>query len=70
MDTRVLKYLLAVAKDQSSSVAAERLFLSQPTLSRQIKQLKDELGTQLRIRSCSSFVWKRIAAVLSKVTEK
>ena len=51
MDIRVLKYFLAVAREQSFSVAAERLFLSQPTLSRQIKELEDELGTQLFIRS-------------------
>ena len=51
MDIRVLKYFLAVAREQSFSVAAERLFLSQPTLSRQIKELEDELGTQLLIRS-------------------
>jgi DNA-binding transcriptional LysR family regulator len=37
MDIRVLKYFLAVAREQSYSVAAERLYLSQPTLSRQIK---------------------------------
>ena len=51
MDIRVLKYFLAVAREQSFSVAAERLYLSQPTLSRQIKELEDELGTQLLIRS-------------------
>ena len=51
MDIRVLKYFLAVAREQSFSVAAERLFLSQPTLSRQIKELEDKLGTQLLIRS-------------------
>jgi DNA-binding transcriptional LysR family regulator len=36
MDIRVLKYFLAVAREQSFSVAAQRLFLSQPTLSRQL----------------------------------
>ena len=51
MDIRVLKYFLAVAREQSFSVAAERLYLSQPTLSRQIEELEDELGTQLLIRS-------------------
>ncbi|MBR1663113.1 MAG: LysR family transcriptional regulator [Ruminococcus sp.] len=51
MDIRVLKYFLAVAREQSFSVAAERLYLSQPTLSRQLKELEDELGKELLIRS-------------------
>lgn len=51
MDIRVLKYFLAVAREQSFSVAAERLYLSQPTLSRQLKELEDELGKPLLIRS-------------------
>ncbi|MBO6141177.1 MAG: LysR family transcriptional regulator [Ruminococcus sp.] len=51
MDIRVLKYFLAVAREQSFSVAAERLYLSQPTLSRQLKELEDELGKPLLNRS-------------------
>ena len=51
MDIRVLRYFLAVAREQSFSVAAERLYLSQPTLSRQLKELEDELGKPLLIRS-------------------
>lgn len=51
MDIRVLKYFLAVAREQSFSIAAERLYLSQPTLSRQLGDLEKELGKQLLIRS-------------------
>ena len=51
MDIRVLRYFLAVAREQSFSVAAERLYLSQPTLSRQLKELEDELGKPLLVRS-------------------
>ena len=51
MDIRVLRYFLAVAREQSFSTAAERLYLSQPTLSRQLKELEDELGKTLLIRS-------------------
>ena len=51
MDVRVLKYFLAVAREQSFSVAAERLYLSQPTLSRQLRELEEELGKPLLIRS-------------------
>lgn len=39
MELRVLQYFLAVAREQSISGAAESLFLSQPTLSRQLKEL-------------------------------
>ena len=50
MEFRVLQYFLAVAREESISGAAEFLHLSQPTLSRQLKDLEDELGKQLFIR--------------------
>lgn len=50
MELRVLQYFLAVAREQSISAAAERLHLSQPTLSTQLKAMEDELGKQLLIR--------------------
>ena len=50
MELRVLQYFLAVTREQSISGAAESLHLSQPTLSRQLKDLEDELGKQLLIR--------------------
>ena len=50
MEIRVLKYFLAVAREQSISAAADSLFLSQPTLSRQLRELEEELGKQLFIR--------------------
>jgi len=50
MEIRVLEYFLAVAREQSISGAAEFLHLSQPTLSRQLKDMEDELGKQLFIR--------------------
>lgn len=40
MEIRVLKYFLSVAREQSISAAADSLFLSQPTLSRQLRDLK------------------------------
>ncbi len=51
MELRVLQYFLAVAREESLSGAAEFLHLSQPTLSRQLKDLEDELGKQLFVRS-------------------
>lgn len=50
MDIRVLRYFLAVAREENISRAAEYLHITQPTLSRQLKELEDELGTRLLIR--------------------
>ena len=50
MELRVLQYFLAVAREQSISGAAESLHLSQPTLSRQLRDMEEELGKQLMIR--------------------
>ncbi len=47
MELRVLRYFLAVAQEQSISGAAQFLHVSQPTLSRQIMELEEELGTTL-----------------------
>lgn len=51
MDVRVLRYFLAVAREESISGAAGFLHLTQPTLSRQLMDLEDELGKKLFIRS-------------------
>ena len=50
MELRVLQYFLAVAREQNISAAAQSLHLTQPTLSRQLKELEVELGKQLMIR--------------------
>ncbi|MCD8238258.1 MAG: LysR family transcriptional regulator [Clostridiales bacterium] len=50
MDIRVLKYFLTVAREESITRAAEVLHMTQPPLSRQLKDLKDEVGKQLLIR--------------------
>jgi DNA-binding transcriptional LysR family regulator len=50
MEVRVLEYFLAVAREESISGAAKTLHLTQPTLSRQLKDLEEELGKQLFIR--------------------
>ena len=50
MELRVLQYFLAITREQSITGAAEALHLSQPTLSRQLRDLEEELGKQLFIR--------------------
>lgn len=47
MDLRVLRYFLTVAREQSFTKAADQLHITQPTLSRQIAALEEELGTVL-----------------------
>ncbi|MGL6184460.1 MAG: LysR family transcriptional regulator [Clostridium chrysemydis] len=47
MEIRLLKYFLTVIKEGSISKAADALHITQPTLSRQLKQLEDELNTTL-----------------------
>ena len=50
MEFRVLQYFLAVVREENISRAAESLHVTQPTLSRQMAQLEEELRTPLFIR--------------------
>lgn len=50
MELRILRYFLAVVREENISRAAETLHVTQPTLSRQISQLEEEVGAPLFVR--------------------
>ena len=56
IELRHLRYLVALADAGSFTLAAERIFIAQPTLSQQIRRLEEIVGTQLlqrRPRACA-----------------
>ncbi|BEV73685.1 MULTISPECIES: LysR family transcriptional regulator [unclassified Paludibacterium] len=55
MDIRALRYFTEVVRQQSFTRAAEKLFVTQPTISKMMKHLEDELGMPLFIREGRSF---------------
>lgn len=54
MELRILRYFLTVAKEQSFTKAAEQLYITQPTLSRQLAAFEKELGITLFVRKGKS----------------
>lgn len=50
MELRVLRYFVEAAKEESMTNAAQKLHVTQPTLSKQIKELEEELGQKLFVR--------------------
>lgn len=51
MEIRVLNYFLMVAREENITKAANLLHITQPTLSRQLMQLEEELGVKLFVRN-------------------
>lgn len=70
MEIRVLKYFLAVAREKSITNAAITLHITQPTLSRQLKELEEELGKQLFIRGSKNITLTEDGLLLRKRAEE
>ncbi|MGN0165533.1 MAG: LysR family transcriptional regulator [Lachnospiraceae bacterium] len=66
MDIRILRYFLTVAKEQNFTRAAEQLNITQPTLSRQLAALEEELGTALFIRGSRNITLTEAGILLKR----
>jgi DNA-binding transcriptional LysR family regulator len=70
MELRVLRYFLTVAREGSITGAADFLHVTQPTLSRQLKDLEQQLGKKLFIRSSHSIILTDEGILLRKRAEE
>jgi len=70
VDIRVLNYFLMVAREGSITKAAEILHMTQPPLSRQLKDLEEELGKQLLIRGSKKVTLTEDGMLLRKRAEE
>ena len=70
MDIRVLRYFLAVAREESVTRAAHTLHVTQPTLSRQLIDLEAELGKPLFIRGSRKLFLTEEGMLLRKRAEE
>ncbi len=69
MEIRVLRYFLEIARAGNMSRAAETLHVSQPTLSKQIKELEEELGKKLFHRGSTMLTLTEEGMLLRKRAE-
>lgn len=70
MDIRVLRYFLAVAREENITRAAEVLHIAQPTLSKQLMELEQELGKKLLIRGKRKITLTQDGVLLRKRAEE
>ena len=70
MEIRVLRYFLTAAREGSITGAANSLHLTQPTLSRQLKELETELGHKLFIRGKHNITLTPEGMILRKRAEQ
>lgn len=70
MEIRVLRYFLAITREESITGAANSLHITQPTLSRQIKDLEEELGQKLFVRGSHRITLTAEGMLLRKRAEE
>lgn len=70
MEIRVLKYFLTVVREQSITRAAEVLHITQPTLSRQLAQMEDDIGVRLFERGSRKITLTNEGLLLSRRAEE
>ena len=70
MENRVLRYFLAIAREGSITNAASFLHVTQPTLSRQIRDLEEELGQKLFTRGSHNMTLTAEGMILRKRAEE
>ncbi len=66
MELRTLQYFLVVAREENITKAAVLLHVTQPTLSRQMMQLEEELGVQLFTRSSHNIILTEQGVLLKR----
>ncbi|HTZ25981.1 MAG TPA: LysR family transcriptional regulator [Streptosporangiaceae bacterium] len=66
VDTRLLRYFVMVAEEGNLTRAAERLFVSQPALTKQIRQLESQMGVGLFTRSRAGMTLTAAGQALAK----
>lgn len=77
MDVRTLRYFVEVVRQQSFTRAAEKLFVTQPTISKMLRNLEEELGCTLLIREgrglrlsdSGNVVYQRALAILDQFAQ-
>ena len=75
MNIRVLRYFIAVVNEKNISNAAKTLYITQPTLSRQLKELEEELGVKLfergkkeiQLTEDGKFLYSRASEIIALV---
>lgn len=70
MEIRVLRYFLTIVQEESITKAAELLHITQPTLSRQIAQMEDEMGVKLFDRGTRKIVLTNEGLLLRRRAEE
>ena len=70
MELRELRYFLAVAREKNITKAADALYISQPSLSKQMQNLEKEIGSPLFVRGSRSVALTETGMLLKKRAEE